>query len=74
MPWPGHVTGFRLLLLVTVLCAPPAASSAPEPPLFANHDVLELTLSVDFNGTSPKFQYGYLLTYREGVGDTPNCH
>ncbi len=27
--------------------------------------------NVYFNGTSPKFQYGYLLTYRAGVGDTP---
>lgn len=27
--------------------------------------------NVFFDGRSPKFQYGYLLTYRAGVGDTP---
>ena len=27
--------------------------------------------NVYFNGTSPQFQYGYLLIYRTGVGNTP---
>lgn len=28
--------------------------------------------NVYFNATSPKFQYGYLLTYRAGVGEAPD--